>query len=226
MFLRHLLNIVGILLLTGVFAFPADSTPASSKAETLANIGRTLTVDISRFAMDGDADMARLLDTYQLKGDVDWTARAKDLPKMEAALESLCKELLRLKEQNEHAKAIVEKFNIAQAASKTGPLKSSAPATPAPSRAETLAGVYRHLAEDISRFANDGDAEMAHLLDTHQLKGNVDWIALGQDQQKVENVLQNLCVDLLRLKERNEHARQLVVKFDIRQNGSKPNSPK
>jgi len=121
MFPRQILIAVAALFLTNAPAFSADSAPSPSKAEAEANICRELAADISRFAGQGDADMVKLLDTYQLTGDVDGTAMAKDQPKLERTLQGLCMGLLRLKEHDDHARSIVTKFKITQQPSPPNP---------------------------------------------------------------------------------------------------------
>ena len=121
MFHRQILIIVAAILLTNAPAFPADSTPSPSKAEALVKICRELVDDMSRFAEQGDADIDHLLDVYRLKGDVNWAAMAKDQRKVETMLQYLCMDLLRLQEHNDHARAIIAKFKIEQAASANPP---------------------------------------------------------------------------------------------------------
>jgi hypothetical protein len=121
MFSRQILIIVAAIGLTPALAFSADSPPPASRAESLVNICRELVDDISQFAREGDADLAALLESDQLTGDVDWTAMVKDQHKTETVLQGLCVDLLRLQDRNEDAKSIVAKFKITQQPSTTIP---------------------------------------------------------------------------------------------------------
>ena len=66
---------------------------------------------------------------------------------------------------------------------------------------------------------------MAKLLDTYQLKGDVNWAAMAKDQEKLERTLQKVCMDLIQLQDHNVVARSIVTKFKITQQPAPTNPP-
>ena len=103
-----------LAVISCAFADADDKPPQPSRAAPWSASARQLTADIAGFAHGGDADFARLLEDHKLK-DIDWATLAqKDEPKMEQTIQSIVLDLLRLQEHNEHAKKLVEKYNIKQ----------------------------------------------------------------------------------------------------------------
>lgn len=202
---------VCFLLIQFVVVKAEDAPPVPSpRAEAVAKVGQALTGDIIKYARGGDEDFARLVEKRKLN-EVDWPSLARDGRKEEDYLQGLALDLLKLKDGNEHAKALVEKYAIEQ--------HNPTAATPAPSRADTIARIGRLLTVDIASYAKDGDADFSRLMEKHKLN-ETDWSALAKDGPKEERYLENVVIDILALKDRNEHARAIMRKYDI-----KPNHP-
>ncbi len=110
--MRRLLCLVVVLAQFTVAAMAAEEQPVPTpKAQAVANIGKILTADMSRYAKDGDADFTKLIEQYKLNA-VDWDALSKDEEKEMAFLQNIALDILAMRDRNEHAQAIIEKYNI------------------------------------------------------------------------------------------------------------------
>lgn len=88
--------------------------------------------------------------------------------------------------------------------------------TPTP-KAQAMANVGKLLTTDISNYAKEGDADFSKLIENHKLN-EVDWDALSKNEDKEANFLQGIVLDILWMRDRNEHAQAIIKKYNIKQN--------
>ena len=93
---------------------------------------------------------------------------------------------------------------------------STAPADD-PQKAQIIASFGRHLTEDISKYATEGDAGFSAIIERNKLN-EVDWDALSKDDRKGMEFLQKVILDLLDIRDRNEHAQAIIKKYNIKLN--------
>lgn len=83
------------------------------RVQIIAGFGRQLTAEISKYATEGDAAFSAIFERNKLN-EVDWDALTKDGRKGTDLLERVIRDILDIRDRNEHAQAIIKKYDIKQ----------------------------------------------------------------------------------------------------------------
>jgi hypothetical protein len=105
------LCVVLVQLASSFLAAAEEQTPPS-RAQSIANVGKVLTNDISNYAKNGDTDFSALVEKHKLTA-VDWDALAKS-ESPETLLQNIILDILAMRDRSEHAQALIEKYKIQQ----------------------------------------------------------------------------------------------------------------